>query len=263
MCRLINKVVYGLPLPAISLIHAASVLEEQRDAVATLKEIRGRSRLPSELIELVGHHLIAGRAADSKAKSKAQLTTAPHMCQNLCRWCFLLRVDELIEASLSSEDMSIKRLVQCLSRPEFNLDLASQTPIRTTITELNLDEGLNPSEGLSEESMSEPVWVVCLITATSETSSLGSQDIISAQMAETDLSDCPIDQVEGPAAFLEPAPTPPSFANLDIERLGSGLDRFLKTCDLVLDSPPFSFFESRTLLRWWTVMEVECDCLFD
>lgn len=108
MCRKITKVVYGIPLPAISLLHAASTLEETSESATILRAQRGKSWLPTEILELITYHLVAGRAAVSKSKWKAGLTSASHLCREPCEWCFLLRIDDLIEASISDEDNRIQ-----------------------------------------------------------------------------------------------------------------------------------------------------------
>ncbi|KAH9811459.1 hypothetical protein DFH28DRAFT_1131022 [Melampsora americana] len=261
MCRKITKVVYGTPLPAISLLHAASTLEDTNESATILKAQRGKSWLPTEILELIAYHLVAGHGAVSKSQWKAGLTTASHHCREPCEWCFLLRADDLIEASTSDGDIRIQNLNKCLSRPEFRFELASKTPIRTTIAQIENAEGLQKSQSNCEERIGEPVWVVCLRTAAEETSNINVAARTVAQVAEVDFSDCPVDLIEGPATFIEPASFKPSPLEDENEECTIRLEKLLATCDLLLDSPHFSFSECRKLLRWWTVTEIECECL--
>lgn len=261
MCRKVTKVVYGIPLPAISLLHAASTLEETCESATILRAQSGKSWLPTEIIELIAYHLVAGRGAVSKSEWKAGLTTASHPCREPCEWCFLLRIDDLIEASTSDEDNLIQNMNKFLSRPEFKFELASKTPIHTTIAEIERAEGLKQSESKCEERLGEPVWVVCLKTAAEETSSINVADFTAAQVADIDFSDCPVDLIEGPATFIEPASFQPSSLHVDDDECSIRLEKLLAACDIVLDSSDFSFTECQKLLRWWTVTEIECECL--
>lgn len=108
MCRLINKLVYGLPVPAISLLHSTMMIEAHREVIQTLDSLRGRSRLPTELIELITFHLLSGQALQSKSEWQNQIITASHSCSQTCHWCYDLRADELLELSTNSNDLRIQ-----------------------------------------------------------------------------------------------------------------------------------------------------------
>lgn len=281
MCELFDRIIYGMPVPALSFLMAIKVLNEARTTREVLMKMK-RSRVPKEILSLIDIALIEGMALalrqewwDSlKRLLVSSLDQPPELeAKDLPTregWLEIMARDLLWEISGSNqcclaprkihpgeEHELVRHLREYFSTRSQKLKIVSRAPLSKTFV-VNSDTTRQETEEAEEESF----FIVCLpqyILHPGIPSTRRGEEVMDQYDG---LEACGIDGLESPRGVWEGAHVADEWNGDSIDTIRHEFQNLMRDCDIALGNDQGSGLASRidTQLGWWRVAEVVCDC---
>ncbi|OAV90129.1 hypothetical protein PTTG_11888 [Puccinia triticina 1-1 BBBD Race 1] len=286
MCELFDRIVYGIPVPALSFLMATKVLNESKSTREVLMELRG-TRLPKEIIHLIDTALVKGKAFELRKEWRSSLKRSlPSSFDDSLHveeskgsveevWLDMLSKDLLWEIVDSNqcclkprklyhdeEHELARHLREYLSTLPQPLVIVNRTLLSRDSMIAN--EKFHENSESTEENEEEDILVICLpnhILQYDIRPSFNNK----AAIGQIDLDDCDADNLELTRGIVEKVDVETGWNEDFILSMRHHFQYLLKQCDLALGNENGSgLFDNRDrLLGWWRVEEVVCDCQCD
>ncbi|KNZ58085.1 hypothetical protein VP01_19g3 [Puccinia sorghi] len=287
MCRLYERTVYGIPVPALSFLMATKVLNECQKGRTTLKEME-KARLPQEMLELIGRAMVEGEAAGLRKQwwhSLRRLLPTPleHPLNvqqsggpNQHAWLDMLAKDSLWEILDSNQCCLAPRKLHRAEEHELHLReyLSTMFPSlvianRTPLSRSSMAFGKSTEDGeMGGEEDEDCILMVCLrehIHEASEQREEGEARAMKAVIEQVDLDGCEVDGREVHRGTVEQVHVDSKWTSDLVLSIHLHFLALLMECDLALGNlTPSCLANSLShLLGWWRVQEIVCDCQDD
>ncbi|KAA1129672.1 hypothetical protein PGTUg99_034135 [Puccinia graminis f. sp. tritici] len=285
MCELIDRIVYGIPVPALSFLMATKVLNESKNTRKVLTEMR-RTRLPREVMHLIGSEMVKGKASELRREWWSSLKRSlPSSFDDSSGgdpqgpaqevWLEMLGKDVLWEIVDSNqccltprklnhdeEHELVRHLREYLSTLPQPLVIVNRTPLSKSsmVAEENNQDG-DEGTRMQEE---EDILVICLpdhILQYDIRQAFTNKEAID----QIDLDDCDADSLEVPQGIVEKVDVETGWNEHFLLSMRYEFQHLLKQCDLALGNEDGGGLldDLDRQLGWWRVEEVVCDCQYD
>ncbi|KAH9441265.1 hypothetical protein MJO28_015756 [Puccinia striiformis f. sp. tritici] len=286
MCELFNRIVYGIPVPALTFLMATKVLNESRYSREALMGIR-RARLPREIIQLIDKAMVEGKASILRTEwwSSLKLLLPNSFDDSLHTeeskgpaqevWLEMLSRDMLWEITDSNrcclnprklqhdeEHELVRHLREYLSTLPRPLVIANRTPLSKSSMVIHEKAQSDKQAAKGEEE--EEILVICLpdhVLQYGNRSPFPDKQVI----GQMDLDDCDVDTLQIPRGMVEKVDVENGWNEDFVFSMRLEFQQLLKECDLALGTGDGNGLIDNLdrQLGWWRVEEVVCDCQDD